>query len=557
MQEHLFKANPILGSALLLSILPTILAGQARPVVSNQLAISQSEAALHLEFADEGTLEIALRDGSVLIDGEERGTFVRGDGLDTAWRGLLGDIVSLSDGPLSEALRSWEAPSSLEDSSSALAQLLDRTLENALRSNDASASANAEAVVVVDGATSDLRLSLQALLSRGDLLGRLGDVLEAVDGAMSRIHIGEDVVVSSDETVEGTVVVVDADARVEGTIEGDLVVVEGALELVEGGRVTGDIRLVDSSYEGVDGSTLAGQLILIESDDVDIDALAELEALEELEGLSNRIRLEMRDELRDELRAEFEEQFANAEDGRRGYSPFRAVMSAAGEVGTSIGLFLLLSLVALGAVYFGKDNLEIVADTARRNPMRAGMVGLAGAFLVVPTWVLGTVALAVSVVGLIALPFWVLLFPIAVGLGAGLGYLAVARNLGEWVAAREINGLDWLRPTNTFYAITAGIGTLFAFSVSASVLDIVPFFGFFSGLLATLGGMATAAVLLIGFGAVLLTRGGREADFYEGDDTFGGVRWQEESASEEVLEAEEVEDESDTTGTKTGGGGDA
>ncbi len=115
MQEHLFKAIRVGGSALLISILPATVAGQARPVVSNQLAISQTEAVLHLEFADDGTLEIALRDGSVMIDGEERGSFERGGALDTAWRGLLGEIVTLSDGPLGEALRSWEAPSSLED----------------------------------------------------------------------------------------------------------------------------------------------------------------------------------------------------------------------------------------------------------------------------------------------------------------------------------------------------------------------------------------------------------------------------------------------------------
>ena len=132
--------------------------------------------------------------------------------------------------------------------------------------------------------------------------------------------------------------------------------------------------------------------------------------------------------------------------------------------------------------------------------MRAGMVGLAGAFLVLPTWILGCVALVASVVGIVALPFWLLLFPIAVGLGAGLGYLAVARNVGEWVASRDINGLDWLRPTNTFYAITAGIGALLTFSVSASILDIVPFFGFFSGLLATLGALAIVATLLVAAG---------------------------------------------------------
>ena len=75
MQQHLFRATRIGGSALLISILPVAVAGQARTVVSNQLAISQTEAALHLEFADNGTLDIALSDGSVTIDGEESGSF--------------------------------------------------------------------------------------------------------------------------------------------------------------------------------------------------------------------------------------------------------------------------------------------------------------------------------------------------------------------------------------------------------------------------------------------------------------------------------------------------
>ena len=437
MQEHLFRAIRFVGSALLISILPVAAAGQARSVVSNQLAISQTEAALQLEFADDGTLEIALRDGFVMIDGEERGRFERGGALDTAWRGLLGEIVSLSDGPLNEALRSWDAPSSLDDRALELAQLLDRVLEDALQSN-ISASADPGPAVVIDATDPDLGLSLQ-----------------------------------------------------------------------------------------------------------------------ELDDLQGRIRLEIQEEFRGEL-DELRRELRNAGEGNRRYRPLRALGSGIAEIVGDLITFLLLSLLALGAVYFAKDNLEVVADTAQNNPMRAGMVGLAGAFLVLPTWILGCVALVASVVGIVALPFWLLLFPVAVGLGAGLGYLAVARNVGEWVASRDIKGLEWLRPTNTFYAITAGIGSLVAFSVSANVLDIVPFFGFFSGLLATLGTIATVATLLIGFGAVLLTRGGRQADFYGGDDPHASERWTDESSSEEVLEAEEfTADESDTPETKTGEEADA
>jgi len=419
----------VAGSALLMSILPAAVVGQTRPVVSNQLAISQTEAVLYLEFADDGTLEIALRDGSVMIDGEERGSFEQGDALDTVWRGLLGEIVSLSDGPLGEALRSWQAPSSLEDRAFALAQLLDRTLEDALESDNA--SDDPEPAVVIDATDPDLGLSLQ-----------------------------------------------------------------------------------------------------------------------ELADLSGRIRLEIREELREELE-ELRRELRNAEEASRGHRPLRALGRGITEVLGDVITFLLLSLLALGAVYFAKDNLEVVADTARRNPLRAGMVGLAGAFLVLPAWILGCVALVASVVGIIALPFWALLFPVAVALGAGLGYLAVARNIGEWVASRHIRSLEWLQPTNTFYAVTAGIGALLAFHVSASILDIVPFFGFFSGLLAALGTMAIVATLLIGFGAVLLTRGGRQADFYAGDDPFGGGTWKNESTSDEVLDAEEFPDESTTGGTKT------
>ena len=427
MQERLSNVSRIAGSALLISILPAVVAGQNRPVVSNQMAISQTEAALHLEFADSGTLDIALRDGSVMIDGEERGSFEQGDALDIAWRSLLSEILSLSDGPLGEALQDWEAPASLADRALDLARLLDRTLESAL-STDRSASAEPASI-------------------------------------------------------------------------GDAPVSERGL------------------------------------------------SIEEIAELSSRIRLEIREELRGELREELRRELRNARERSPGYGPLRAIGRGITEVAGSLITFLILSLLALGTVYFAKDNLELVADTAQRNPMRAGMVGLAGAFLVVPAWLLGCVALAVSVVGLIALPFWALLFPVAVVLGAGLGYLAIARNVGEWVASKDINGLEWLRPTNTFYAITAGIGALLAFPVSASILDIVPFFGFFSGILAMLGILAMIATLLIGFGAVLLTRGGRQADFYGSDDPFVGETWTGEGMSDEISDAEEVSDESDANET--------
>jgi hypothetical protein len=513
---------------LFFGVLPVHAEGQAREVVSNELSVSQREAALHLEFSDEGTLDIALRDGSVIIDEDVVGSYERADALDTAWRSLLGEIVSLVDGPLSEALRNWDAPPSLTSAESDLARMMDQALEEALSPTRARATSNVEPSVVVDATIPDLGVSLQALLSRSDLLGGLRDALEAVDLFNSRIQIGEDLLIPADETIAGTMVVIDADLTVEGRIEGDVVVVEGSIRVREGGQVTGDIRLVDSRYDGVDASSLDGRIIRIESDDADLGRLDELGDLEDLEE-------RIREEVRGELRREF-----------RGFTSFHTLARGVGDVVGDVMALLIIAMLALGVVYFAKDNLELVADTAQRSPMRAGMVGVAGAFLVLPTWLLGCVALVVSVVGIIALPFWLLLFPIAVALGAGLGYLAVARNIGEWVAAKEISGLEWMKPTNTFYAVVTGVGTLIAFSVASNILDILPFFGFFSGLLATLGAMATAATFLIGFGAVLLTRGGRQAEFYDdGADPFDEPSWREADVPEEVIDAEEVTEQAD------------
>ena len=49
---------------------------------------------------------------------------------------------------------------------------------------------------------------------------------------------------------------------------------------------------------------------------------------------------------------------------------------------------------------------------------------------------------------------------------------------------------------------------------SGHVVSIAPFLGFFSGLLFVIGVIVTVLAAQIGFGAVLLTRGGRRREYY-------------------------------------------
>ena len=146
------------------------------------------------------------------------------------------------------------------------------------------------------------------------------------------------------------------------------------------------------------------------------------------------------------------------------------------------------------------------------------MVGMAGSFLLLPVWLLGALALTVSIVGIPVMIAWLPLFPLAALAAGVLGYLAVARNTGEWLADSNYRFTDWIRKSNPVYTMAGGLVGLMAFFIAANALSIVPFFGFFRGLLGFAGVVITVIAIQIGFGAVLLTRGGRRREYYANDD---------------------------------------
>jgi hypothetical protein len=164
----------------------------------------------------------------------------------------------------------------------------------------------------------------------------------------------------------------------------------------------------------------------------------------------------------------------------------------------------------------------VVAETARRAPGRSAAVGLAGAFLTLPVWLLGTVALAISIIGIPVALIWLPLFPLAVALAAGLGYYAVARNVGAWMARRRYPYLGWVSPSNPITLVAGGVlGLLSAFAISNVLTIAGPWLGFLRGLFVAGGVLMTIWAVLAGFGAVLITRGGRRPEYYPGGDFFG------------------------------------
>lgn len=222
------------------------------------------------------------------------------------------------------------------------------------------------------------------------------------------------------------------------------------------------------------------------------------------------VKLERRiEELQERLEAE-----QRVETGtRRGpdwLSPFRRVW---------IGFTQLFGVIVTAAVIFGigfvtilfggRKYLEGVADTVRAGAGRSFLVGLAGVFLVVPVFVLGVIALAISIVGIPALLLWVPVFPIACALAVALGYLGVAHAAGESWGERNIYGSEWFRRGNSYYFLASGLTLLLGlFAASAIIYMIGPWFNWLKALLLTFAILVTIASSIIGFGAVLISRGG-------------------------------------------------
>ena len=488
--------NALLGLVLLSLAFPLAGGAQERAVVSKEIAVGKAEAALRLEFADGARLALALSDGSVMVDGESVGSYAVGDPLEAAWRALLGEAVLLDDGPLASMLRDWTPPASLEGEALATARRLDQALEAAL-SVPATPTPPTPSLSVSVGEGSDGAI-VRLLLGQTSRLATLGEALEGL-GSDINLHLDEDVVVAEGETITGNLLVVQGDVRVAGIVSGDVVVVDGTLKLLEGGLIQGDARLVDATFDD-EGGVLQGEL-------------------RDVERQERNVERELRDQLREELRSEIRREIrSSARDGNAGFfNPFSRVFRGIGAIIENLVAILILGMVGMGVVAFAPLNLDVVAETARRSPGRSAMVGLAGTFLLVPVWVLGAVALAVSIVGIPVMIAWLPLFPLAAVAAAGLGYLAMARNVGEWLADTDYRYTDWIRKSNPVTTIFGGLAGLMIFFVAANVLGILPFFGFFKGLLTFVGVMASLVALQVGFGAVLLTRAGRRPEYYPKD----------------------------------------
>jgi len=477
---------------------PRTVDAQVREVVSKEVSVGRASAELRLEFADGGELEIAFGDGTVELDGRSVGSYQPGDALDAAWRALLGQAVALDDGPLAEALSDWAPPSDLSGDAASLASRLDRAIEAAMRSADAQADVGAGPSSPGDAAS-----LLRYLLGSGSRLRGLERALADV-GPGARVYLSEDVTVGAEEVVDADLIVIDGDARIEGTVDGDVVVVGGSLRVVEGSTISGSVSLVDAELLENEGSVSDG-VVDVETAELDNNGDIRTE-------IQTQIRNQIRSEVIDDVRRELRNEMRGRDGGSSLLSPFRPIIRGVGGVLENLVAIFVLALIAAGTIAFGGEKVDVIAETAKRSPGRSAAVGMAASVLLIPIWLLGFIALIVSIIGIPVAVAWLPLFPLAACAAGIVGYLAVARNTGEWLADSDYPWTHWIRKSNSLVTTVGGLAGLMVLFVAANVVSMAPFLGVVTGLLAAAGFVVTMLAVEIGLGAVILTRGGRRRE---------------------------------------------
>ena len=299
---------------------------------------------------------------------------------------------------------------------------------------------------------------------RSALRPRDGRLRATVAGGTARLG---DFSIGSNESVPGHLLVVQGTADIYGRLLGNLVTVEGDVVLHPGAVVSGDILTLGGEVRD-EGGEIGGEVRTFRTASV-------LEA------------------------------------------PLRAVAPAPSAIATVfrraagvIGVFLTLCALGFGLVMFGRPNLEVVSDTVAHSFGRAFATGLVGQILLLPTFGMLVVGLILSVVGIVLLPFAVVVYALLVIVGVLGGYLAVAHAMGETYTRRRLALGAMIGSPNSYRYLLVGLGALAAFWMAWSIFGWVPVAG---ELIRGAAILVTWLLATAGFGAALLSRAGIRENF--------------------------------------------
>ncbi len=237
------------------------------------------------------------------------------------------------------------------------------------------AAQRAQTAVTVD--------SLQRALDA--LRGQAGDIGNTVIPPVDKFSFG-DRTIAAGTRVDGPIAIAFGTLHVRGTVDGDVVSYGGDIEVEEGGAVHGNALAIlgttadPTGHISGDVRVLAGQLGMLPAGPA-----------------------------------------AQARPTPRAMG--RSLALAGGWLG-------MLVIVGIGVLLFASTNLEAVGIALERDFGRAFVAGIGTQLALLPALVLVILALALTILGILLIPFAIVAYVVAAAGLVTLGYLAIARLTG-------------------------------------------------------------------------------------------------------------------------------
>ena len=181
-----------------------------------------------------------------------------------------------------------------------------------------------------------------------------------------------------------------------------------------------------------------------------------------------------------------------------------ALATVRGQLGLVAGWFAVLALMGVGVLVFAGGPLEGVVERLERGFGAALLAGIVGQVALAPALLLLVVALAITIIGALLVPFAVVGYVIAAAGLMTLGFLAVARVIGGAIGfGRRASQLT--ERGAALRGLVLGIAALIAVWLVAALLAPLPTAAVISRGIAF---AVTWVAVTAGFGAALLSRAG-------------------------------------------------
>lgn len=262
--------------------------------------------------------------------------------------------------------------------------------------------------------------------------------------------------IAANTRVDGPIAVARGNLDIYGTVDGDVVALDGDVRVHKGARVTGDAWAAGGSVV-IDGGVVEGRRRAISGARPAVPAA-------------------------------------------RARHPLSTWESAK----LVIGWFAVLTIIGLGVMVFAEGNLDGVVIALERGFARSFWLGLAGQLVMMPALLVLVVALAITVLGVLLIPFAIVAYVIAAAGLVTLGFLAVARLTGG--ALTSDRGTTSPRGVH-LRALFMGLVVYLGIWMVAALFTWNPIIG------AVLRAVAIAVVWVaatVGLGAAIASRGGTQ-----------------------------------------------